>query len=103
MTIARKISSGFGATLAILVVIGTLSFVCTLFLMYTNHWVTHTHQVIEDLEALLSLLKDVETGQRGFLVTNDKDFLQPFNSAYPKVDDVKKNLPGRWRHGQMAS
>ena len=52
MTIGRKISLAFGMTLGILIVIGVLSFLCTIFLMYTNHWVTQTHQVVENLESL---------------------------------------------------
>src|ERR1035438_1397463 len=94
MTIAKKISFGFGVTLAILIVIGSLSFVSTIFLMYTNHWVRHTHEVKEDLESLLSLLKDVETGQRGFIVNDDKEYLLPYNVAFPKVDETKKHLRG---------
>jgi signal transduction histidine kinase/CheY-like chemotaxis protein len=32
-------------------------------------------------EKLVSMLKDAETGQRGFLITGDDNYLQPFNAA----------------------
>ena len=39
-------------------------------------------------------MKDAETGQRGFLLTNDKEFLQPYKGAYQKattlVDQVQQ-------------
>jgi PAS domain S-box-containing protein len=47
--------------------------------------VAHTHEVIGELEALLSTLKDAETGQRGYLLTEDKTYLQPYEDALQKV------------------
>ena len=31
-------------------------------------WVDHTHSVLENLEATLSVIKDAETGQRGYII-----------------------------------
>ena len=36
-------------------------------------------------ERLLSAVKDVETGQRGFLLTGDEAYLAPFNAALPTL------------------
>ena len=49
--------------------------------------VQHTQDVIEQAEALLSTLKDTESGQRGFLLTKDERYLTPFT-------DAKVALPG---------
>jgi len=43
--------------------------------------VTVTLSVIEKVEALASLAKDAETGQRGFLLTNSESYLQPYTEA----------------------
>jgi signal transduction histidine kinase/CheY-like chemotaxis protein/CHASE3 domain sensor protein len=51
--------------------------------------VTHTLQVIKQLDALLSSLKDAETGQRGFLLTGDEHYLEPHMAA-------KAALPGEF-------
>ncbi len=40
--------------------------------------VNHTDLVKFELERQISLLKDAETGQRGYLLTNDSDFLAPY-------------------------
>ena len=37
-------------------------------------------------ETLLSTLKDAETGERGFLLTNDPDYLQPYDAARARLD-----------------
>ena len=40
--------------------------------------VTHGWQVLDATERLLSTLKDVETGQRGYLLTESPTFLAPY-------------------------
>jgi signal transduction histidine kinase/DNA-binding response OmpR family regulator/CHASE3 domain sensor protein len=42
---------------------------------------THTAEVQAGTEALLSTLKDAETGQRGYLITGREDYLGPFLDA----------------------
>ena len=56
-------------------------------------WVAHTLQVENQLGALLSAVQDVETGQRGYLLTNDKAYLLPYETAKASI-----GLPPRkWR------
>jgi len=49
--------------------------------------VTHTLQVMEQLETILSLAKDAETGQRGFLLTGEEPYLEPFANAKSQLPD----------------
>src|ERR1700744_2247299 len=35
------------------------------------------------LDELLSTIKDAETGQRGYLLTNNDRYLEPYNAALP--------------------
>jgi len=49
----------------------------------------HTYFVIMSAESLLSDLKDAETGQRGYLLTGDKAFLEPY---YAVFGNIKKHL-----------
>jgi PAS domain S-box-containing protein len=44
-------------------------------------WVQHTQQVQLELAEFESLLKDAETGQRGYLYTGDPRYLEPYNDA----------------------
>lgn len=39
------------------------------------------------MEQLLSCLKDAETGQRGYIISKDTVFLQPYNSARQQVNE----------------
>lgn len=46
-----------------------------------NERVVETHRVIIALERLLSSTQDAETGQRGFLLTGDEGYLEPYHAA----------------------
>jgi CheY-like chemotaxis protein/signal transduction histidine kinase/CHASE3 domain sensor protein len=43
--------------------------------------VSQTIEALAHLESLLSSLKDAETGQRGYLLTGDDGYLEPYNAA----------------------
>jgi PAS domain S-box-containing protein len=48
--------------------------------------VAHTQEVRFALQALLSAMQDAETGQRGFLITGDEAYLDPYRAALAEVD-----------------
>ncbi|HEX3091881.1 MAG TPA: CHASE3 domain-containing protein [Candidatus Angelobacter sp.] len=49
-------------------------------------WVEHTQRVQLELTIVESLLKDAETGQRGYLYTGEARYLEPYNTAVQQVD-----------------
>jgi len=49
-------------------------------------WVTRTRQVQFELESTESLIKDAETGERGFLYTGDEQYLAPYKLAVAQID-----------------
>jgi methyl-accepting chemotaxis protein len=85
-TIGTKIGAGFALALAALIVIGMVSYRTTTRLIETASLVAHSHQVLESLERLLSFLKDAETGQRGFLITGEERYLEPYKAALPLLE-----------------
>ena len=90
--VGMKIGTGFGLALAILVAIGAASYQSTAKLTDTAEWVTHTHQVLEKLEAVLSGMKDAETGQRGYILTGEERYLEPFRAAQEAINQKLKAL-----------
>src|SRR5665213_2920663 len=50
-------------------------------LLTSEQWVEHTWQVINQTERIMSSAKDAETGNRGYLITGDENYLQPYNQA----------------------
>ncbi|MGA8727110.1 MAG: CHASE3 domain-containing protein, partial [Terracidiphilus sp.] len=49
-------------------------------------WVSHTRQVLFELNQLELLLVDAETGQRGYLYTGDSKYLAPYQDAITKIE-----------------
>lgn len=50
-----------------------------------NQEVLQRGTVIDRLRQTLSSMKDAETGQRGYLLTDDERYLEPYNRALPEV------------------
>ncbi|MBS1564273.1 MAG: response regulator [Bacteroidetes bacterium] len=63
-------------------------------LLDNSRLVNHTNTVIKNTEELISTLKDAETGQRGFLLTGNDLFLEPYNGAYQRSLDIVRTLKG---------
>jgi PAS domain S-box-containing protein len=73
--------------LALLVVltIGLSSYQASADFNRRNEHFKATQQIAEDANALLSALKDAETGQRGFLLTGREAYLDPYRTAVEGV------------------
>ena len=54
--------------------------------------VEHTFQVEQALETMLSGLKDEESGQRGYVITGDRAFLEQLNHARSTTDGELRSL-----------
>lgn len=47
----------------------------------SDFWVDHTREVINTNEQLLSDVKDAESAERGYIITGDEGYLEPYRSA----------------------
>lgn len=55
------------------------------FLLATLGWVEHTDRVTRAAGELQRRSIDMETGMRGFLITGEESFLEPYQSAVPRL------------------
>ena len=91
-SVGLKIGAGFGLALLVLVVIGAVSFLSTRDLVEASHRVSRTHEVLAGAERLMSMMKDAETGQRGFLLTGDEEYLEPYLNAIKVIPPQLEGL-----------
>ena len=91
-SISLKIGAGFSLGLVVLLVIGVLSFRNTSSLIRASEEVTHTHQILQELESISGLLTDAAYGQRGFIITGDSAYLEPFSGASTAITATFKDL-----------
>ncbi|VVN08870.1 Sensor histidine kinase RcsC [Pseudomonas fluorescens] len=55
------------------------------YLLSVIQWVEHTDRVINNANEAIKLTVDLETGMRGFLLSGDEKFLEPYETARPRV------------------
>ena len=80
---------GLGVGLLIIVLIGAASYYNELRYSESRDWLIHTYEVIQRLDRTFSILQDAETGQRGYILTGQSSYLQPF---YDAVDQVRGEM-----------
>ncbi len=88
----RIVTGGFALALAILLVVTGLSFHNTRRLTEAREWVGHSYLVIVKLEKILTRLDDVESGNRGYILTGQEAYLEPFTAANANLDQDFKEL-----------
>jgi len=71
--------------MVIVLALGVVAYRSSRSALTTSHQVTHTYDVLQQLERVLSTLKDAETGQRGYIITGLDSFLEPYTTAVQQV------------------
>ena len=75
-------------TIGLFLTLGVVAYTCRAALGYDrlNDQVQRNHEVKEELSSVLRLVIDAETGQRGYLITDDPVYLQPYQEATSQID-----------------
>lgn len=92
VTFGKKIGVSFAITFLLLLIIGGVAYRNTELLVSTSKLVTHSQSVLEHISEVYSLLKDAETGQRGFLLTSRDSYLEPYLTATTALPQEVKAL-----------
>ena len=72
---SAKVSIGFISTLVVLILNAAVAYQSISTISANNRSATNSAQVLAILEKMLSTLKDLETGQREYLLTNNSEYL----------------------------
>ena len=74
-------SIGFVVAIILFVINAVVSYRNIVDLADNDRWVSHTYQVLGELEGLISTVKDVETNQRGYLLSQLPRYLEAYRAA----------------------
>jgi len=77
------------AAVPLFLTLATIAYITVQFAANENaaqRWVAHTYQVIGSLRQVLVDAQDAETGQRGYILTQQPGFLAPYKAATERVD-----------------
>jgi methyl-accepting chemotaxis protein len=92
ISIGSRILAGYGVALLVTGAIGIVVYRAVSELVVTSDWVSHTHKVKEAILDFRSSLKDAETGQRGFLLTGEERYLEPYQSSIKTIEGIAQDL-----------
>ena len=90
MTFSSKVIAA--CALLVMLCIGVLSFRSTVRDEEDREWVTHTHLVLEKLQAVLIDITQAETGQRGYMLTGEEGYLEPYQGGSTQVHEHIEQL-----------
>lgn len=85
------VTGGLAAVVAFFFVTGIVAHLNTRTISRSARQVSDTHEVLATHDELLSLMKDAETGQRGFVITGEERYLETYSGAVARLDE-------RFRH-----
>ncbi|MBI2824001.1 MAG: CHASE3 domain-containing protein [Planctomycetia bacterium] len=91
-SLRRATAVGFGLIVLLLVANTLVSQWNTQGLIEIEHQVAHTQKVLTTLEEVLARVTEAETGERGFLITGDADFLRSYQIAMVKTGETLERL-----------
>jgi PAS domain S-box-containing protein len=95
----RWIAWGWPLVGALMLVTAAIGAFGTVSLYDSEMEIRQAHQVSAGLASLLALVRDAETGQRGFIITGREEYLQPYEEAEPRIgaqlDSMQSLLKGQ--------
>jgi signal transduction histidine kinase/DNA-binding response OmpR family regulator/CHASE3 domain sensor protein len=81
-SLIRNLAIGFGFSLLILLGSSVASYLSIQNLLFSSQQVNHTYEIISNLNEVISPIHEAETSQRGFLITGDPVYLEPFHGSF---------------------
>lgn len=92
MKIGTRILAGYALALLVVAGVGFVSYRAIGELVDTADWVTHTHQVKENLVSVVGKLTEAEDAQRAFLITGEERYLLQYRTASEAVDHYAQTV-----------
>lgn len=86
LSLKTNLQIGLGISLVLLIISSLASYISIKNLIKSADLVVESNNIINDIDNILSTLKDAETGQRGYILTKDQTFLAPYSGSKAKID-----------------
>lgn len=96
-----KVKAGYTSAFILLLICYLLTLYGNNQLIKQTRWVSHTNKVINDLEILISGVKDAETAVRGYVITRDTVFLVPYKNSFAIVNNSFQSIKYNTRENSL--
>ena len=100
LPISRKLMAAFAAVVVVVFASSAIVFDRLRVIEWAHDWRVHTIDVLDTLQNAMDAMLDQETGLRGYLITGDEKFLEPYHrggnaytAAIQKLRDLATDNP----------
>ena len=90
--ITTRTRIGFLAAFFLLFLSYILTFISTRKVTTQDHWMSHTNEVIHDLDNIVAFITKAESEFRGYLITSDKKLLSGYDKSIRNTDSTFAKL-----------
>jgi methyl-accepting chemotaxis protein len=90
--VATKLFAGFGVCGALVIALAIVGAQSASQSIQESQRVVHTREVLGELSALFALINDAETGNRGFVITGQESYLDPYVAAVAQLEGQARLL-----------
>ena len=87
-----KVHLAFGSAILTLLVVGVISFRGMVLSSESNRLVRHTHEVLESLQDLLFEMENIESSDRGFVLTGNESYLDSYRAGRLNAEQDEATL-----------
>ena len=94
LILERQIQLAFIIALLLLLLLGFFAYRSANSMNEALVWEKHTQETLLQLNDTLNLITDAETGGRGFVITGNESYLEPFNNANGQINQNLSILHG---------
>ncbi len=84
-TFPQRLAAGYGSVGLVFLVISAIAYRTTSGFIENDTQVAHSYDVRAEFRTLLSELTDAESGLRGYLLTGEESFLQPYRATLDQI------------------
>ncbi|MEB0139411.1 MULTISPECIES: methyl-accepting chemotaxis protein [unclassified Undibacterium] len=88
MRIGTRLAMGFAAVIGIFLLVCGCALYTAANLAKAEKWNTHTYAVLETGTSMLAAMINMETGARGYLLSGESRFLEPWNAGLKNFDQA---------------
>lgn len=92
LNIGQKMFLGFGIVILIMLTVISNSYINFIKESEAVKWNVHTYQVIQESDDVLMSLLNMETGARGYVITGNESFFEPFNQGMDSYEEHYNKL-----------
>lgn len=88
LNLSTKLAGGYAIILGLMAIVSVVVYSSIHSLVDSSKWVNHTYEVIRKAESVGAAMVDMETGQRGFMIAGEDEYLAPFINGQKVFDKL---------------